>query len=324
MVNEPTSTEQPSDKYADLLSDVKSLIHGARLQASLAVNRELVILYWHIGQDILTRQQAEGWGAKVIDRLAQDLRHTFPDMTGLSSRNIKYMRAFADAWPDPSIVQQLVARLPWGHNLRLLERLKSTEERTWYARQVIEHGWSRDVLVHQIDTDLFSRQGSALTNFTQTLPPIQSELAQQIIEDPYSFEFLPMGADLRERDLEKGLIAHLQSLILELGKGFAFVGTQYPLNVGGQDYYLDLLFYHLRLRCFVAMELLCSPAHNKSICSNSWTTALSIYRIRRRYCHWRTFSYRWTSDPKIAETHRPRDNCHLYESGWWSGVCRSD
>ena len=254
MGNEPTSTEPP-DKYADLLSDVKSLIHGARLQAALAVNRELVILYWHIGQDILTRQQVEGWGAKVIDRLARDLRYTFPDMTGLWSRNIKYMRAFADAWPDPSIVQQLVAQLPWGHNLRLLERLKSTEERTWYARQVIEHGWSRDVLVHQIDTDLFTRQGSALTNFTHTLPPVQSELAQQIIKDPYSFEFLPMGAELRERDLEKGLIAHLQSLILELGKGFAFVGTQYPLNVGGQDYYLDLLFYHLRLRCFVIAEL---------------------------------------------------------------------
>ena len=176
-------------------------------------------------------------------------------MTGLSARNIKYMRAFADAWPDPAIVQQVVAQLPWGHNLRLLDRLKSAEERTWYARQTIQNGWSRDVLVHQIDTDLLARQGSALTNFTQTLPSVQSELAQQIIKDPYNFEFLPMGAELRERDLERGPIAHPQSLILELGKGFAYVGTQYPLDVGGQDYYLDLLFYHLRLRCFVVVEL---------------------------------------------------------------------
>lgn len=176
-------------------------------------------------------------------------------MTGLSARNLKYMRAFAEAWPDVEVVQQLVALLPWGHNVRLLDGVKVPVERMWYARQAIEYGWSRNVLVHQIDSKLFTRQGSALTNFSRTLPAEQSELAQQILKDPYTFDFLSLGPDMQERDLERGLIEHLRSLILELGKGFAFVGSQYHLEVGGQDYYLDLLFYHLRLRCFVVIEL---------------------------------------------------------------------
>jgi predicted nuclease of restriction endonuclease-like (RecB) superfamily len=165
------------------------------------------------------------------------------------------MRAFAEAWTDLQFVQQVVALLPWGHNTRLLDALKTTEQREWYARQAIQHGWSRNVLTHQIESDLFARQGSALTNFSRTLPAEQSELAQQIIKDPYSFDFLSLGPEILERDLERGLIEHLRSLILELGKGFAFVGSQYHLDVGGQDYYLDLLFYHLRLRCFVVIEL---------------------------------------------------------------------
>jgi predicted nuclease of restriction endonuclease-like (RecB) superfamily len=176
-------------------------------------------------------------------------------MTGLSARNLKYMRAFAEAWPDLEFVQQVVALLPWGHNVRLLDAVKAAPERTWYARQAIENGWSRNVLVHQIESDLFTRQGGALTNFTRTLPAGQSELAQQILKDPYSFDFLSLGPEMLERDLERGLIEHLRALILELGKGFAFVGSQYHLEVAGQDYYLDLLFYHLRLRCFVVIEL---------------------------------------------------------------------
>ncbi|CEG10609.1 hypothetical protein BN961_04049 [Afipia felis] len=247
--------EIDSQTYAAFVGDLKEKIAAARHRAGLSVNRELVVLYWTLGRDILGRQAREGWGAKVIERLSDDLRQAFPEMTGLSARNLKYMRAFAEAWPDGEIVQQLAAQLPWGHNMLLLDATKAFEERAWYARQTIEHGWSRNVLAHQIASNLFARQGSALTNFSRTLPAEQSELAQQILKDPYTFDFLSLGPEMLERDLERGLIEHLRSLILELGKGFAFVGSQYHLEVGGQDYYLDLLFYHLRLRCFVVIEL---------------------------------------------------------------------
>ncbi|TAM10844.1 MAG: DUF1016 domain-containing protein [Nevskiaceae bacterium] len=252
MVDAPSPDAQG---YVTLVTELKQRITDARLRAALSLNRELVLLYWGIGRDILSRQESEGWGAKVIDRLALDLGRAFPEMTGLSARNLKYMRAFAEAWPDLEFVQQVVALLPWGHNVRLLDAVKTAPERTWYARQAIENGWSRNVLVHQIESGLFARQGSALTNFTRTLPAGQSELAQQILKDPYSFDFLSLGPKMLERDLERGLIEHLRALILELGKGFAFVGSQYHLEVVGQDYYLDLLFYHLRLRCFVVIEL---------------------------------------------------------------------
>jgi predicted nuclease of restriction endonuclease-like (RecB) superfamily len=253
-----TAASSPSgegESYVALVAELKQRIADARLRAALSVNRELVLLYWGIGRDILSRQESEGWGAKVIDRLATDLGRAFPEMTGLSARNLKYMRAFAEAWPDPEFVQQVVALLPWGHNVRLLDAVKTASERAWYARQTIENGWSRNVLVHQIESGLFARQGGALTNFSRTLPAEQSELAQQILKDPYSFDFMSLGPEMRERDLERGLIENLRALILELGKGFAFVGSQYHLEVAGQDYYLDLLFYHLRLRCFVVIEL---------------------------------------------------------------------
>lgn len=253
--SDPADMERSGDAYSTFLTELKQRIAAARLRTALAINRELILLYWGIGKDILTRQEGEGWGTRVIDRLATDLRQAFPEMTGLSARNLKYMRAFADAYPDPEFVQQVVAQLPWSHNLRLLEDLKSFAERAWYAKQAIEHGWSRNVLAHQIGTNLIARQGNALTNFARTLPAEHSELAQQLIKDPYSFDFLALGPDMLERDLERGLIEHLQALILELGKGFAFVGNQYHLEVAGHDYYLDLLFYHLRLRCFVVIEL---------------------------------------------------------------------
>jgi predicted nuclease of restriction endonuclease-like (RecB) superfamily len=250
----PTDPYQ-SNGYAALLGDLKERIRSARLRAALAVNQELVLLYWSIGRDILARQLDEGWGARVIDRLSADLRRDFPEMTGLSARNLNYMRAFAEAHPDREIVQQVVARLPWGHNVRLVETVKDQAERLWYARQAVEHGWSRNVLVHQIESGLFHRQGKAATNFGRTLPSPQSELAQQLIKDPYSFDFLALGPEVSERQLERGLLEHIRALILELGKGFAFVGSQYHLQVAGQDYYLDLLFYHLRLRCFVVIDL---------------------------------------------------------------------
>ena len=243
------------DDYATLLLTLKERIRTARLRAAVAVNQELILLYWAIGRDILARMSAEGWGAKVVQRLARDLRRDFPDMTGLSARNLAYMRAFAEAYPDRQIVQQVVAQLPWGHNVRLLDTLRGADERLWYARQAVEHGWSRAVLVHQIESGLIHRQGKAITNFAQTLPAPQSDLARELMKDPYSFEFLGIATNVSERELERGLLENLRSLILELGKGFAFVGSQYHLDVGGQDFYVDLLFYHLRLRCFVVIDL---------------------------------------------------------------------
>ena len=255
MVDAATLMTGAEEGYAALLGELKERIRTVRLRAAVAVNQELIQLYWSIGQDILARQDAAGWGGRVIDRLAVDLRRDFPKMTGLSARNLKYMRAFAAAYPDRAVVQQVVARLPWGHNVRLVESVKDPAERLWYARQAVEHGWSRNVLTHQVDIGLFHRQGRALTNFARTLPVPQSDLAQEMVKDPYSFDFLSLGLAVSERELERGLLEHLRALILELGKGFAFVGNQVPLEVGGQDYFLDLLFYHLRLRCFVVVEL---------------------------------------------------------------------
>jgi predicted nuclease of restriction endonuclease-like (RecB) superfamily len=241
--------------YDDFLRSLKERIRTAQLRAALSVNRELVLLYWQIGRDILNRQQHQGWGAKVIDRLAADLRNAFPDMKGFSSRNLKYMRKFAETYPDEQIVQQLAAQIPWFHNCVLLDKVKDSTEREWYLCKTLEHGWSRNVLVHQIESGLYHRQGKALTNFEQTLPSPQSDLAQQILKDPYNFDFLSLGEEAQERDLEKALTEHIRDFLLELGVGFAFVGSQYHLEVGGEDFYLDLLFYHLRLRCFVVIEL---------------------------------------------------------------------
>lgn len=250
---------QLSLAYETFLIDLKDRIRTARTRASLAVNKELVLLYWEIGRDILDRQQREGWGTKVIERLAQDLRREFPEMKGLSSRNMKYMRTFAEAWPEKEFVQQVVAQLPWGHNVRLLDRVKEPQERKWYAGRVIEHGWSRPVLVHQIESRLYHRQGKAVTNFKETLPPVQSDLAHEMLKDPYIFDFLSIGEEAHERDLERELVKHITNFLLELGAGFSFVGKQFHLEVGGEDFYLDLLFYHLKLRCYVVVELKTGP-----------------------------------------------------------------
>lgn len=219
------SLSQVAEGYEEFLRDLKERIRGAQVRAALAVNRELVSLYWNVGRDILTRQQQLGWGAKVIDRLAADLRHAFPELKGFSPRNLKYMRALAEAYPDEQLVQQVVAQIPWGHNVRLLDAVNDPAEREWYLRQAIEHGWSRSVLVHQIESGLYNRQGKALTNFERTLPVPQSELAQQILKDPYNFDFLTLGEDALERDLERGLLEHVRKFLLELGVGFAFIGT---------------------------------------------------------------------------------------------------
>ncbi len=241
--------------YGEWLAGLKTTIRQARVQASLAVNAELIGLYWRIGRDILDRQDRGGWGSKVVERLAADLRAEFPDMRGLSRANLLYMRAFAEAWPDPAVVQRVVGRLPWGQNIELLAKLKDPAARLWYAEATLEHGWSRPVLSAQIETGLRERQGQAVTNFGRTLPPAHSDMAQQILKDPYHFDFLSLAADAKERDFERGLLTRVKDVLLEMGKGFAFVGSQHHLEVGGQDWYVDLLFYHRRLRCLVAVDL---------------------------------------------------------------------
>jgi predicted nuclease of restriction endonuclease-like (RecB) superfamily len=235
--------------YAELLSDLKARIGSARVRAALAVNRELVELYWHIGREILARQDAEGWGGKVIERLSRDLRSAFPDMRGLSVRNLRYTRSFAAAWAENPIVQQPAAQLPpraivqipWTHNHVLLDKLSDRETRLWYAEKTIKNGWSRHVLALHIDRRLHERQGAALTNFADTLPKPQSDLAQELVKSEYNFDFLGIGVEAHERQIEQGLIEHVRRFLLELGTGFAVVGNQYQLEVGGEDFYIDLL-----------------------------------------------------------------------------------
>lgn len=247
-------TPAPSG-YADWLAELKSRIHTAQQRAALAVNRELVLLYWQIGRDILERQAQQGWGAKVIERLAHDLRTSFPEMKGFSRANLMYMRAFAEAWPDAAIVQQAVGQLPWGHNLVLLTKLKNPQTRMEYAQSAIQHGWSRNVLNIHIETRLLEREGKAITNFAAQLPAPQSDLARNTLKDPYLFDFLGVGREADEREIESAIVQHITRFLLELGAGFAFVGRQMHIEVGGDDFFIDLLFYHLKLHCYVVVEL---------------------------------------------------------------------
>ena len=243
--------------YAAVLEELKVKIRRARQKALFSVNKELILLYWDIGATILEQQRKQGWGAKVIDRLSQDLSKSFPDMKGVSTRNLKYMRKFAEAYRSISIVQQLAAQIPWFHNCTLLDRVSDEKERIWYIGQTIKNGWARNVLVHQIESRLYQRQKAALkvTNFRRTLVPPQSDLAQATIKDPYVFDFLAISQDAREFELQNELVRHIAKFLLELGAGFAFMGSNYHLEVSGKDFYIDLLFYHLKLRCYVAIEL---------------------------------------------------------------------
>lgn len=251
-----TLTEHTNEQgYQDWLNQLKTHIRSSQQRAILAVNRELVLLYWQIGKDILQRQTEQGWGAKVIEKLSKDLSAEFPEIKGFSTRNLKYMRKFAQEWQDFEFVQAVLAQLPWYHQIALLDKLKSAEQRIWYAQKTIEHGWSRNVLVHQIESGLLERTGQAVNNFSQTLPEIQSDLATQTFKDPYIFDFLTLGEAYHERELETALTNHIMAFLLELGAGFAFVGKQRHIEVGGDDFYIDLLFYHLQLRCYVVIEL---------------------------------------------------------------------
>ena len=245
--------------YAKVLADLRRRITRERLRIVLSANAGMVLLYWDIGRTILIRQDQEGWGARVIDRLAADLRQAFPDMRGFSPRNLKYMRAFAAAWPDRQIVQQLAAQIPWFHSCVLLDKVANPVEREWYVRQTIAQGWSRNILALQIDSRLHERQGKAVSNFPRTLPPTDSDMAAQVFKDPYLFDFLGTADPRREAEVEQALVDHVQRFLLELGAGFAFVGRQVHLEVGDEDFYIDLLFYHLRLRRFVVVELKAVP-----------------------------------------------------------------
>ena len=244
-----------SDSYLNFIEEIKKEIQNQRISVVLNANSSMICLYWNIGKAILQKQEEEGWGAKVIDRMAKDLKDAFPDMSGFSPRNIKYMRKFAECWPDFEIVQQVVAQIPWRTNRMLLDKLDTQEERIWYAYKTIENGWSSTVLDLQIQSKLIGRTGKSVNNFPVALPPADSDMANQIFKDPYLFDFLGTDMPRREVEIERKLTEHIQNFLLELGQGFAFVGRQVHLEVGGDDFYIDLLFYHLKLRCYVVIEL---------------------------------------------------------------------
>ena len=244
-----------SDAYLKFIEEVKSEIQKQRIYVVLNANSSMICLYWNIGRAILKKQEGEGWGAKVIDRMAKDLKDAFPEMSGFSPRNIKYMRKFAECWPDFQIVQQVVAQIPWRTNRMLLDKLDTEKSRIWYAYKTIENGWSSNMLELQIQSGLMERSGRSTNNFPVALPPADSDMVNQVFKDPYLFDFLGTDMPRREVEIERQLTEHIQSFLLELGQGFAFVGRQVHLEVGGDDFYIDLLFYHLKLRCYVVIEL---------------------------------------------------------------------
>jgi predicted nuclease of restriction endonuclease-like (RecB) superfamily len=228
--------------YTEWLESLKGRISAAHSRAAFAINAELIGLYHQIGQDILNRQIHQGWGSKVIDRVARDLKEGFPDMKGFSARNLKYMRYFAEHCPDGQIGQQPAAQLPWFHVVTLLTKLSDPSEREWYAMQAVAHGWSRLTLELNIESRLLERQGAAVTNFALRLPTPDSDMAHETLKDPYLFDFLGLANDAREREIENGLIRHITRFLLELGAGFAFVGRQFRLDVAGDEFFIDLLF----------------------------------------------------------------------------------
>ena len=250
----PARTLMP-DWYPEMLASVSGKVAAGRIRAVTAVNQELVATYWAIGNDLLQREASDGWGSKVVGRLAADLREQFPDARGFSPRNLRYMKTFAAAWPKDSMLQAPLATLPWYHQIALLEKLSDSPTRLWYAAAAVEHGWSRNVLVHHIETRLHERSGQAISNFKTVLPAADSDLLQQATKDPYVFEFLAMTDRHNEHELETQLVDHVEKFLLELGQGFAFVGRQVRLVIGGDEFFADLLFYNFRLRSFVVIEL---------------------------------------------------------------------
>lgn len=250
----PPASSMPS-WYPALLQTVAKEVHVGRTRAAAAANSELLRSYWSIGRQLAERETEQGWGAKVVTRLSADIRTRFPEAKGFSPRNLRYMKSFAQAWPDFPMLQAPLATLPWYHQIALLEKLDDGATRLWYAAAAAQHGWSRNVLVHQIQTRLHERSGQAITNFAATMVPADSDLAQQATKDPYVFDFLAMTDKHSERELELQLVKHVEKFLLELGQGFAFVGEQVRLEINGDEFFADLLFYHLKLRCYMVIEL---------------------------------------------------------------------
>ena len=250
----PADALVPKD-YGPWLAGLKRRIQAARARAALAANAEQIGLYHELGRELLARRKRDGWGAKVVQRLAADLGEAFPDLRGFSARNLKYMRQFAEVAPEARFGQQPAAQLPWFHVVTLITRLDEPAARAWYARRAVQEGWSRGRLVDEIDRRLHLRAGTASENFGARLPAAQADLARAILKDPYHFDFLGLGPEAHERDIERGLVHHVTRFLLELGAGFAFVGRQFRLEVGGDEFFLDLLFYHTRLKCFVVVEI---------------------------------------------------------------------
>lgn len=258
-----TSTEKialaKNDEYKSWLRHLKQRFMQSRQQAAVKVNQELLQFYWQLGQQIVEKQQSSSWGDGFLTQLSQDLIHEFPDIKGFSLRNLKYIRQWVQFWQGaPVIGQQAVAQLcqiPWGHNIAIISKCQNVDEARFYLAGTQQYGWSRTILIHQIESGLYQREGKAITNFENTLPPVQSDLAQQSLKDPYVFDFLSLTNNYNERELEKGLVKHITQFLLELGAGFAYMGQQVPIAVGDKDFYLDLLFYHTRLHCYVVIEL---------------------------------------------------------------------
>lgn len=244
----------PEQEYIDWLNDIKQKVNTARQQAVLAANAELIILYWQIGQKIIEQQQ-HNWGNKVIERLSRDLKFAFPEIKGFSVRNLNYMQRFASQYSEFEFVQQVAAKLPWFHICTIMSKIKDIDLQQWYMQQAIDQGWSRSTLEVKIKNELHKRQGQAITNFHKILPNTTSQLAQESLKDPYLFDFLNLDDDANEREIEQGLIQHITHFLLELGQGFAFVGRQFRLEVGGDEFFIDLMFYHIRLKCYVVVEL---------------------------------------------------------------------
>lgn len=242
------------NQYLSVIESIKTEISKAQYNAALQVNKELTLLYYHIGRII---NEHKSWGNKFIDNLARDIKIAYPNSAGYSVRNLKYMAKFAAEYPDEEFVQTVSAQIPWSHNVAIVEKVKKVDQREWYIKKTLENGWSYNVLVHQIERGLYERQAISqkISNFESLLPAPQSELAVQTMKDPYVFDFIPFKEDMVERDIENALVKDVTALLLELGTGFAFLGDQYHLNVGGDDFYIDLLFYNLNLRCYVVIEL---------------------------------------------------------------------
>ena len=242
------------NKYLSIIETIKSEIESARFRATISVNSELTMLYYNIGSII---NENKSWGNKFIENLAKDIKFEYPNSKGYSVRNLKYMAKFAAEYTDKEFVQTVSAQIPWSHNCLIMDKVKTHEKRKWYIEKTIENGWSHSVLTHQIESGLYERQAIAekISNFENRLPDTQSELAIQTMKDPYIFDFIPFKEDMLEKDIEQALVKDITALLLELGTGFAFLGNQYHLNVGGDDFYIDLLFYNLNLRSYVVIEL---------------------------------------------------------------------